>query len=138
MCREITVSEFLSQKERLLQPDSGDLPWVLEVDLSPFERGFPKLKDARNIGRGVVFLNRHLSGRLFVDGGTVGMSSFIDGYRLPLDGGTEAIAAYHRRHLDPEDPRGTWQGYLAAMRRHARAWQPILARCGRLPDLEAS
>ena len=62
-------------------------------------------------------------------------------YRLtaaPLDGGPEALATYHRRHLDPEDPRGTWQGYLAAMRRHARAWQPILAACGRLPGLETS
>ena len=68
-CRELTVAEFLDIKERL----AADIPpgdrYVLEIDLSPFERGFPKLKDSRSIGRGVEFLNRHLSGRLFMDGG---------------------------------------------------------------------
>ena len=67
-CRELSATEFLELKERL----AADIPqgerYVLEIDLSPFERRFPKLKDARSIGRGVEFLNRHLSGRLFVDG----------------------------------------------------------------------
>ncbi len=68
-CRELSVTEFLDLKERI----AADIPpgerYVLEVDLSPFERGFPKLKETRSIGRGVQFLNRQLSGRLFVDGG---------------------------------------------------------------------
>jgi sucrose synthase len=68
-CRELTVAEFLDIKERLAAAIPPGERYVLEIDLSPFERGFPKLKDARNIGRGVVFLNRHLSGRLFMDGG---------------------------------------------------------------------
>jgi sucrose synthase len=68
-CRELTVAEFLDIKERMAAGIPPGERYVLEVDLSPFERGFPKLKDARNIGRGVEFLNRHLSGRLFVDGG---------------------------------------------------------------------
>jgi sucrose synthase len=68
-CRELTVAEFLDLKERLAAGIPPGERYVLEIDLSPFERGFPKLKEARNIGRGVVFLNRHLSGRLFVDGG---------------------------------------------------------------------
>ncbi|MGB8223085.1 MAG: sucrose synthase [Polyangiales bacterium] len=69
-CRELTVTEFLDLKERLAAGlPSGDR-YVLEIDLSPFERRFPKLKDARSIGRGVEFLNRHLSGRLFVEGGS--------------------------------------------------------------------
>ncbi len=69
-CRELTVTEFLDLKERLaVGLPSGDR-YVLEVDLSPFERRFPKLKDPRSIGRGVEFLNRHLSGRLFVEGGS--------------------------------------------------------------------
>ena len=68
-CRELTVSEFLDIKERLAAGIRQGDRYVLEVDLSPFERGFPKLKDPRNIGRGVEFLNRHLSGRLFMDGG---------------------------------------------------------------------
>ena len=68
-CRELTVAEFLDLKERLAAGIPPGERYVLEIDLSPFERRFPKLKDARNIGRGVEFLNRHLSGRLFVDGG---------------------------------------------------------------------
>lgn len=67
--RDLTVSEFLEIKERI----AGKIPqgprYVLEVDMSPFERGFPKLQEARSIGRGVEYLNRHLSGRLFSDGG---------------------------------------------------------------------
>ncbi len=68
-CRELSVAEFLDIKERLAAGIPHGDRYVLEVDLSPFERGFPKLKDSRNIGRGVEFLNRHLSGRLFMDGG---------------------------------------------------------------------
>jgi len=68
-CRELTVSEYLDIKERLAANIPQGDRYVLEIDLSPFERGFPKLKDSRNIGRGVEFLNRHLSGRLFLDGG---------------------------------------------------------------------
>lgn len=68
-CRELSVAEFLDIKERLAAGIPPGDRYVLEVDLSPFERGFPKLKDARNIGRGVEFLNRHLSGRMFMDGG---------------------------------------------------------------------
>ena len=68
-CRELTVSEYLDIKERLAAGIPQGDRYVLEIDLSPFERGFPKLKDPRNIGRGVEFLNRHLSGRLFMDGG---------------------------------------------------------------------
>ena len=68
-CRELTVAEFLDVKERVAAGLPKGDRYVLEVDLSPFERGFPKLKDSRSIGRGVEFLNRHLSGRLFMDGG---------------------------------------------------------------------
>ena len=68
-CRELSVDEYLDIKERLAANIPQGERYVLEVDLSPFERRFPKLKDTRSIGRGVEFLNRHLSGRLFVDGG---------------------------------------------------------------------
>jgi sucrose synthase len=68
-CRELKVAEFLDIKERLAAGIPRGERYVLEIDLSPFERGFPKLKDSRNIGRGVEFLNRHLAGRLFMNGG---------------------------------------------------------------------
>jgi sucrose synthase len=79
MCKEISVSDFLRSKERLVETDGQENPWVLEVDLSPFERGFPKLSEARSIGQGVTFLNRHLSARIFSRGseGKEGLLEFL-------------------------------------------------------------
>jgi sucrose synthase len=97
-CRELTVSEYLDIKERLAANIPQGDRYVLEIDLSPFERGFPKLKDSRNIGRGVEFLNRHLSGRLFLDGGR-GQTLLFDflqvhqvrGHQLMLNGTLQDI-----------------------------------------------
>lgn len=44
----------------------GD-PFVLELDLGPFNAGFPRMTRPSSIGNGVQFLNRHLSSRLFRD-----------------------------------------------------------------------
>jgi sucrose synthase len=66
--REISVSDFLAAKERIVEDGHGER-YVLEVDLSPFERGFPSLQQSRSIGRGVEYLNRHLSQRLFTEDG---------------------------------------------------------------------
>jgi len=74
---EIPVGDFLHVKERLVdsrQDAAGDL---LEIDLEPFLRGFPKMSETRSIGRGVEFLNRRLSSQLFEDSGR--------GNRLLLD-----------------------------------------------------
>lgn len=60
------TSEFLAFKERLATGESGD-EWLLEVDMAPFSREFYKLRESASIGRGVEFLNRHLSSRLFQD-----------------------------------------------------------------------
>jgi sucrose synthase len=74
---EIPVSEFLYIKERLVNggQDSGE--HILEIDLEPFLRGFPKMKETRSIGRGVEYLNRRLSSQLFDERGK--------GNRLLLD-----------------------------------------------------
>jgi sucrose synthase len=63
----IDVSEFLQVKEKFVNSAQQDDDWVLEVDFAPFQRDFPKLKEQHSIGRGVEFLNRHLSNRLFTD-----------------------------------------------------------------------
>ena len=60
----IPVAHFLRFKERLAAGTSED-DWVLEFDLEPFSREFYKLREANSIGRGVEFLNRRLSSRLF-------------------------------------------------------------------------
>lgn len=38
---------------------------VLEIDMGPFNRNFPRLNMASYIGQGVTFLNRHLSSSMF-------------------------------------------------------------------------
>jgi sucrose synthase len=68
-CAEVKPSEFLEIKERLVDPAQVPEAPVLEVDLSPFDRGLPHLKDPRSIGKGVEFLNRHLSNVIFEDEG---------------------------------------------------------------------
>lgn len=64
-CSDVTVADFLDVKERLVTGESGEDRFVLEVDLEPFARGFPRLTQTRSIGRGVEHLNRYLSVGLF-------------------------------------------------------------------------
>ncbi|MFW6171004.1 MAG: sucrose synthase, partial [Planctomycetota bacterium] len=64
--RKISVAHFLRAKEHIVDSTANGDP-ILEVDLKPFERGFPRLKNRRSIGHGVEFLNRYLSNRLFQD-----------------------------------------------------------------------
>ena len=63
-CREVDVHDFLAFKERLVNHTSENDEWLLELDLKPFNRDFPRLQESRSIGQGVQFLNRHLSSRL--------------------------------------------------------------------------
>jgi len=60
----INVSQYLTYKERLVSDDQ-EPDWTLEIDLRPFSEYSYKLHESDSIGRGVEFLNRHLSGRLF-------------------------------------------------------------------------
>ncbi len=63
--KEISVSEFLYFKEGVVCSERNG--WALEIDFGPFERDFPKMTQARSIGRGVEFLNRRMSGKLSHD-----------------------------------------------------------------------
>ncbi|WP_035244529.1 sucrose synthase [Desulfonatronovibrio hydrogenovorans] len=62
---EIDVHDYLRFEEMQVNNTSGTDDFLLEIDLEPFNREFPKLKDSSYIGKGVEFLNRHLSGRFF-------------------------------------------------------------------------
>jgi sucrose synthase len=61
---EVPVADYLRFKERLASGGQEDA-WPLEIDLEPFSREFYKLQEEGSIGRGVEFLNRRLSSRLF-------------------------------------------------------------------------
>jgi len=65
---EISVGRFLRFKEWQVNSDASP-EWMLEVDLEPFSREFLKPHETRSIGRGVAFLNRRLSSRLFEERG---------------------------------------------------------------------
>ncbi|KAL8529566.1 hypothetical protein ACS0TY_006839 [Phlomoides rotata] len=61
---ELTVSEYLRFKEGLVDGPSDD-PYLLELDLEPFNASFPRPSRSAYIGNGVQFLNRHLSSSMF-------------------------------------------------------------------------
>ncbi|MBD2344275.1 sucrose synthase [Anabaena subtropica] len=63
----MTVEELLDLRDRLVNkfhPNDGDL---LELDFGPFYDYTPTIRDPKNIGKGVQFLNRYLSSKLFQD-----------------------------------------------------------------------
>ncbi|XP_022875740.1 sucrose synthase 2-like [Olea europaea var. sylvestris] len=61
---QLTVSEYLRFKEELVD-GQNDVPYVLELDLEPFNATFPHPTRSSSIGNGVQFLNRHLSSIMF-------------------------------------------------------------------------
>ena len=74
---DVPVSEFLRVKEHLVDTPQDAANHILKIDLEPFLRSFPKMRETRSIGAGVDFLNRRLSSQLFADSGK--------GNRLLLD-----------------------------------------------------
>jgi sucrose synthase len=63
----ISNQELLNLRDRLVnrfRPDEGD---ILQVDFQPFYDYSPTLRDPKNIGKGVEYLNRYLSSKLFQD-----------------------------------------------------------------------
>jgi sucrose synthase len=87
---EVPTGEFLQFKERLVNGTKHPQDWTLEVDLGPFNREFPKLKESRSIGRGVEFLNRRLSSQLFQELGT-GVRSLLEFLRVHQVQGTQLM-----------------------------------------------
>ncbi|WOG83819.1 hypothetical protein DCAR_0102997 [Daucus carota subsp. sativus] len=61
---QLTVAEYLRFKEELA---SGEVntPYMLELDLEPFNASLPRATRSSSIGCGVQFLNRHLSSIMF-------------------------------------------------------------------------
>ncbi|MFB6274747.1 MAG: sucrose synthase [Halothece sp.] len=63
----LTKQELLDVRDRYVNhyhPEEGD---VFEIDFQPFYDYSPIIKDSKNIGRGVDFLNRYMSSKLFQD-----------------------------------------------------------------------
>ena len=77
---EVQVELFLQFKERRIH-DTLKEAWMLELDLGPFNREFPRMHEERSIGRGVDFLNRRLSSQLFQSHGK-GAEHLLDFLRV--------------------------------------------------------
>jgi len=63
----MSIQELLDLRDRLVNkfhPNEGDL---LELDFGPFYDYTPVIRDPKNIGKGVQYLNRYLSSKLFQD-----------------------------------------------------------------------
>lgn len=63
----MTVQELLDVRDRYVNhfhPQEGD---ILELDFGPFYDYSPSIRDPKNIGKGVQFLNRYMSSKLFQD-----------------------------------------------------------------------
>jgi len=66
---QLSIQELLDRRDRFVDrfhPEEGD---VFEIDFGPFYDYSPIIRDAKNIGKGVEFLNRYLSSKLFQDPG---------------------------------------------------------------------
>lgn len=65
--QEMSVQELLDVRDRLVNhyhPHEGNR---FELDFEPFYDYSPLIRDPKNIGKGVQFLNRYLSSKLFQD-----------------------------------------------------------------------
>jgi sucrose synthase len=112
---EIPVSEFLYVKEHLVEGHQDGVDQILEIDLEPFLRGFPKMHETRSIGRGVEFLNRRLSSQLFEDGGK--------GNRLLLD--FLRVHRYQQQTLMLNEAVNDVRALRSALRQADELLQPV-------------
>ena len=95
---KVTISEFLKFKETVVKGEATES--MLEVDFGPFNRGFPRLKESRSIGQGVIFLNRKLSSEMFsrIEAGHTSLLHFlgvhaIEGQQLMFSNNSHDIHA---------------------------------------------
>lgn len=126
---EIDVGQFLAFKESVARGRGHDAdPWALEVDLGPFNREFPRMRETRSIGRGAEFLNRQLSSTLFrdVEKGEKQLLEFLrlhqyDGMQMMLSSRIDNIETLRRNlrsadeFLDEQAADADWDAVLPRM-----------------------
>ncbi len=60
----MTPQALLDVRDRLVNRHQAR---ILEIDLHPFDHGSPTIRDPRNIGQGLAFLNHHLCSQVLTD-----------------------------------------------------------------------
>lgn len=63
----VSIQELLDLRDRLVNRYHPQEGGVLKIDFQPFYDYSPVIRDPKNIGKGVAFLNRYLSSKLFYD-----------------------------------------------------------------------
>ncbi|KAI3682764.1 hypothetical protein L1987_82998 [Smallanthus sonchifolius] len=126
---ELSVSEYLVFKEELVNGESRN-PFVLELDLEPFNATFPRMSRSSSIGNGVQFLNRHLSSIMFRNKDS--MDPFLDflrahkhkGYAMMLNDRIQTMSRLesslakaddHLSKLPPDTPYSEFEYVLQGM-----------------------
>lgn len=61
----VTIKEILNLRDRTVNHQTNQDTDILEIDFQPFYEPNYRIKDPRNIGQGIEFLNHYLSGKLF-------------------------------------------------------------------------
>ena len=125
---EIGVSDYLKFEEMQVNNSTQVDDFLLEIDLEPFNREFPKLNEYSYIGKGVDFLNRHLSGQFFQDKkrGHEKLFQFlrlhqIEGRQLMLNGHIDTISGLRSAlrkaltFLKKQDSSQEWSGIARHM-----------------------
>ena len=125
---EIGASDYLKFDEMQVNNSTQVDEFLLEIDLEPFNREFPKLNEYTYIGKGVDFLNRHLSGQFFQDKkrGHEKLFHFlrlhqIEGKQLMLNGHIETVSELRTglrkalTFLKKQDPSQEWAGIARHM-----------------------
>ncbi|WP_291319470.1 sucrose synthase [Desulfonatronospira sp.] len=132
---EIGVSDYLKFEEMQVNNSTRVDDFLLEIDLEPFNREFPRLNESSYIGKGVDFLNRHLSGQFFQDDkkGYEKLFQFlrlhqIEGKQLMLNGHIDTISGLRSSlrkaltFLKKQDASQEWSGIARHMQ--ALGFQP--------------
>ncbi|MHB1233485.1 MAG: sucrose synthase [Burkholderiales bacterium] len=139
---QVTVAAFLQFKEA--QVILGEAPeHVLEIDFGPFNRGFPRLRETRSIGQGVIFLNRQLSSQMFnrPQGAESKLLHFlsvhaIDGQQLMLGSEVRDIPRFREtlrqsiKKLEALDENTAWIAFAEELQKlgFAPGWGDTAAR----------
>ena len=120
----IDTSGYFSCKESLVDSGKPHSNLILEFDIGPFSREFPKLRESRSIGRGVEFLNRRLSSQLFQELGSGGQHilNFLtvhqyQGQQLMLNDRIDSVSELRKRLRQAED--------FLATRDSAEGWAEV-------------
>jgi sucrose synthase len=62
---EISIGQFLDLRDHFVLQVNGDRENKLKIDFMPFYDYSPLIRDPRNVGKGIEFLNRHMSSSIF-------------------------------------------------------------------------